>query len=128
MIKRTLILFLIILLTACSNLNKKIVVAQREKNQLISQLEELKSDLASNNMQNLDNFIRPGLKNDYALSRLKNVDFSKINLFFSEPVFEDNRAANVIAFNAENSTLYLDFEYEFKDNIWQIIDMKERRR
>lgn len=128
MIKRTLILFLIILLTACSNLNKKIVVNNSEKILLATQLEELKVDLSKNNTSNLEHFIKPSLKNDYVLSRMKNIDFSRVNMFFSEPIFEGDRAANIVAFNAENTTLYLDFEYEFKDDIWQIIDMKERRR
>lgn len=127
MIKRTLILFLIILLTACSNLNKY-VVNDIEKGQLTSKLRDIKEELSENSSKTLTNMLKPSLKNDYVLGHLENLDFRRIKIFFSQPEFQGSLAKNTIAFNSLDSTIYLELEYKFKNGIWQITDVKERRR
>lgn len=127
MIKRTLILFLIILLTACSNLNKY-VVNDIEKEQLTLKLRDIKKDLSGNNSKSLMMMLEPSLTNDYMLVQLEKLDFRRIKIFFSQPEFQGALAKNIIAFNSLDSTFYMELEYKFKNGIWQITDMKEKRR
>ncbi len=127
MIKRTLILFLIILLTACSNSNKYIV-DNLEKEQLTLKLRDIKTDLSENSSDSLVKMIEPSLKNDYILGQLKNLDFRRIKIFFSQPEFQGALAKNIIGFNSLDSTIYIELEYRFRDGVWQITDMKEKRR
>ncbi|MGL4253623.1 MAG: hypothetical protein ACRCU6_03260 [Fusobacteriaceae bacterium] len=127
MIRRTLILFLIILLTGCSNLNKY-VVNNIEKEQLTLKLRDIKDDLSENSSDSLVKMIEPSLKNDYILRQIKTLDFRRIKIFFSKPEFQGTLAKNIIGFNSLDSTIYIELEYRFRDGIWQITDMKEIRR
>ncbi|MGL4402115.1 MAG: hypothetical protein ACRCTS_00025 [Fusobacteriaceae bacterium] len=127
MIKRTLILFLIILLTACSNLNEYIV-NNIEKEQLTLKLRDIKEDLSENRNKSLIGMLKPSFKNDYILGQLDKMDFRRLKIFFSQPEFQGTLAKNIIAFNSSDTTLYMELEYQFINGIWQITDIKERRR
>lgn len=127
MFKNNLILFLIILLTACSNLKVRNLSFQ-EKISLENQIEDLKFSLKSNNFQEIEPFLESSLKNQVILQEIKKIDFTNISLFSSPLEFENSFANNTLGVSSQGNTLYLDLKYRLKNNVWKIVEIKERRR
>ncbi|MGL4981207.1 MAG: hypothetical protein ACRC40_04720 [Fusobacteriaceae bacterium] len=99
-----------------------------EREQLNLKLRDVKEDLSENNSKSLLEMIEPSLKNNHISSQIKNLNFQRVKIFFSQPEFQGSLANNIIAFNFSDTTFYMELKYEFKDGIWQITDMKEKRR
>lgn len=127
MLKNVLILFLFILLTACSNLEKKFIDEQ-EKNILIVKLENFKKDLKNGSFQNYDDFFSNKLRAQKAYEELRNIDFTDVNIMYSLPQFKEDEAINVIGFSSDTYTLYVEATYKFVNNKWTIINITEKRR
>ncbi|MGL5050495.1 MAG: hypothetical protein ACRC0K_01520 [Fusobacteriaceae bacterium] len=127
MFKTNLILFLIILLTACSNLKVKNLNFQ-EKISLENQIEDLKTSLKSNDFIEIESFLESSLKKQLILTEIKKIDFTNTSLFSSPLEFENSFANNTLGVSFQGYTLYLDLKYQLKKNVWKIVEIKERRR
>lgn len=127
MFKNNLILFLIILLTACSNLEIRNLNSQ-EKISLENKIEYLKSSLKNSDFQEIESFLEDSLKNQFFLKEIKKIDFTRISLFSSPLQFENSFAKNTLGISSQGNTVYLDLKYQFKNNGWKIVEIKERRR
>lgn len=127
MVKNVLILFLFILLTACSNLEKKFI-GEHEKNILIVKLENFKKDLKNGSIQNYDDFFSNNLRAQKAFEELRDIDFTNINIIYSPPQFKEDEAINVIGFSSDTYTLYVEATYKFTNNKWTVINITEKRR
>ena len=59
---------------------------------------------------------------------LKNIDFTKINIFVSEPSYTDEYPSSLLALNMNEDTYYFDliFTYDSQNKKWLIFDLKER--
>ncbi|MGL4534539.1 MAG: hypothetical protein ACRC0V_01420 [Fusobacteriaceae bacterium] len=127
MFKTNLILFLIILLTACSN-SKVINLNFQEKISLENQIEDLKTSLKSNDFIEIESFLESSLKKQLILTEIKKIDFTNTSLFSSPLEFENSFANNTLGISFQDNTLYLDLKYQLKKNVWKIVEIKERRR
>lgn len=125
MSKNIIILFFTLLLIACSNIDVK-PLKQEEKLKLSQQLNLFKAEL-KNNSDNLSDFFDENLRNKYILKRLENIDFSNINIFYTNPVFNEKKAFNVIAFSSNGNTFYFEVTYEFFQDKWEIINIIEKK-
>ncbi|MGL4687719.1 MAG: hypothetical protein ACRCVS_03415 [Fusobacteriaceae bacterium] len=127
MFNKKLILFLIILLTGCSNLRvKEISILEQQK--LSVQLDNFKNSLKTNSINNFDSFFNDNIKTQYTLKELKKIDFSEVRFFYSKPLFNNTIATNIIGFNGFDRVFYFDLTYQFKNDNWIIINIKEIRR
>lgn len=125
MFKNIIILFFTLLLIACSNTDVK-PLKQEEKLKLSQQLNLFKAEL-KNNSDNLSDFFDENLKNKYILERLENIDFSNISIFYTNPVFNEKKASNIIAFSSNGNTFYFEVTYEFFQDKWAIVNIIEKK-
>ncbi|MGL5123463.1 MAG: hypothetical protein ACRC6K_04815 [Fusobacteriaceae bacterium] len=127
MFNKKLILFLIILLTGCSNLTiKEVSILEQQK--LTIQLDNFKNSLKTNSINNFDSFFYNNIKAQHILKELKKIDFSEVSFFYSKPLFNNNIATNTIGINSFDRVFYFNLTYQFKNDIWLIINIKEIRR
>lgn len=117
----------VILLTGCSSIVSREELTLKEKDNLVILVENIKKELQIGDTHLLEESFAPTIKNNFVKKEIQNIDFSKINIFTSKPIFKENEASNIIGFNVQSMTVYYDVEYFFKDGNWKIVKFKERR-
>lgn len=119
-----LILFLNLLLISCSNLDTQ----KYNKKDITLFNKNIETNLKENNFDYIEKNIKRSLKNDYILSLIKKIDFTKTNIFISDPRLreEDNKIYSIIAINYIDRTIYFDIFYGFYNNRLFITEIKER--
>ena len=86
--KIILFIAMIFLLISCSNNNYiKTVFSQNEKQELILFKEKIKNNLSENNLAYIKENTKDSYRNRYILEKLQNIDFTKLNIFVSEPSY-----------------------------------------
>ena len=127
--KIILLIAMIFLLISCSNNNYiKTGFSQNEKQALILFKDKIKSNLSENNLAYIKENTKDSYRNRYILEKLQNIDFTKINIFVSEPSYTDEYPSSLLALNMNEDTYYFDliFTYDSQNKKWLIFDLKER--
>ena len=127
--KIILFIAMIFLLISCSNNNYiKTVFSQNEKQELILFKEKIKNNLSENNLAYIKENTKDSYRNKYILEKLQNIDFTKLNIFVSEPSYTNEYPSSLLALNMNEDTYYFDliFTYDSQNKKWLIFDLKER--
>ena len=127
--KIILFIAMIFLLISCSNNNYiKTGFSQNEKQELILFKDKIKNNLSENNLAYIKENTKDSYRNRYILEKLQNIDFTKINIFVSEPSYADEYPSSLLALNMNEDTYYFDliFTYDSQNKKWLIFDLKEK--
>lgn len=127
--KIILLIAMIFLLISCSNNNYiKEGFSQNEKQELILFKEKIKNNLSENNLAYIKENTKDSYRNKYILEKLQNIDFTKLNIFVSEPSYTNEYPSSLLALNMNEDTYYFDllFVYDNRIKKWVIFDLKER--
>ena len=129
--KIILLIAMIFLLISCSNNNYiKTGFSQNEKQELILFKDKIKNNLSENNLAYIKENTKDSYRNKYILEKLQNIDFTKLNIFVSEPSYTNEYPSSLLALNMNEDTYYfvLFFIFDNKNKKWLIFDLKERGR
>ena len=127
--KIILFIAMIFLLISCSNNNYiKTVFSQNEKQELILFKDKIKNNLSENNLAYIKENTKDSYRNKYILEKLQNIDFTKLNIFVSEPSYTNEYPSSLLALNMNEDTYYFDliFTYDSQNKKWLIFDLKEK--
>ena len=127
--KIILIITMLFLLISCSNNNYiKTGFSQNEKQELILFKDKIKNNLSENNLAYIKENTKDSYRNKYILEKLQNIDFTKLNIFVSEPSYTNEYPSSLLALNMNEDTYYfvLFFIFDNKNKKWLIFDLKER--
>lgn len=127
--KIILLIAMIFLLISCSNNNYiKTGFSQNEKQELILFKEKIKNNLSENNLAYIKENTKDSYRNRYILEKLQNIDFTKLNIFVSEPSYTNEYPSSLLALNMNEDTYYFDliFTYDSQNKKWLIFDLKEK--
>lgn len=107
----------------------KILLQERikEKSDLENMIETLKTQLKSNNFENIEMFFNDSFKNRKILSELENIDFSQMRILTTEPEFYKNTASNIAGIIFNDEVEYFRFYYKLSNKKWSIIEVKSGR-
>ena len=127
--KIILLIAMVFLLISCSNNNYvQKGFSQNEKQALILFKDKIKSNLSENNLAYIKENTKDSYRNRYILEKLQNIDFTKINIFVSEPSYTDEYPSSLLALNMNEDTYYFElfFIFDNQNKKWLIFDLKER--
>ena len=127
--KIILIITMLFLLISCSNNNYiKTGFSQNEKQELILYKDKIKNNLSENNLAYIKENTKDSYRNKYILEKLQNIDFTKLNIFVSEPSYTNEYPSSLLALNMNEDTYYfvLFFIFDNQNKKWLIFDLKER--
>ena len=127
--KIILLITMIFLLISCSNNNYiKTGFSQNEKQELILFKDKIKNNLSENNLAYIKENTKDSYRNKYILEKLQNIDFTKLNIFVSEPSYTNEYPSSLLALNMNEDTYYFDliFTYDSQNKKWLIFDLKEK--
>ena len=127
--KIILLITMLFLLISCSNNNYiKTGFSQNEKQELILFKEKIKNNLSENNLAYIKENTKDSYRNKYILEKLQNIDFTKLNIFVSEPSYTNEYPSSLLALNMNEDTYYFDliFTYDSQNKKWLIFDLKEK--
>ena len=127
--KIILLIAMIFLLISCSNNNYiNTGFSQNEKQELILFKDKIKNNLSENNLAYIKENTKDSYRNKYILEKLQNIDFTKLNIFVSEPSYTNEYPSSLLALNMNEDTYYfvLFFIFDNKNKKWLIFDLKEK--
>ena len=127
--KIILLIAMIFLLISCSNNNYiKTGFSQNEKQELILFKDKIKNNLSENNLAYIKENTKDSYRNKYILEKLQNIDFTKLNIFVSEPSYTSEYPSSLLALNMNEDTYYFElfFIFDNQNKKWLIFDLKER--
>ena len=127
--KIILLIAMIFLLISCSNNNYiKTGFSQNEKQELVLFKDRIKNNLSENNLAYIKENTKDSYRNRYILEKLQNIDFTKLNIFVSEPSYTNEYPSSLLALNMNEDTYYFDliFTYDSQNKKWLIFDLKEK--
>jgi len=127
--KIILIITMLFLLISCSNNNYiKTGFSQNEKQELILFKDKIKTNLSENNLAYIKENTKDSYRNKYILEKLQNIDFTKLNIFISEPSYTNEYPSSLLALNMNEDTYYFElfFIFDNKNKKWLIFDLKEK--
>ena len=127
--KIILLIAMIFLLISCSNNNYiKTGFSQNEKQELILFKDKIKNNLSENNLAYIKENTKDSYRNKYILEKLQNIDFTKLNIFVSEPSYTNEYPSSLLALNMNEDTYYFElfFIFDNQNKKWLIFDIKER--
>ena len=127
--KIILLITMLFLLISCSNNNYiKTGFSQSEKQELILFKDKIKNNLSENNLAYIKENTKDSYRNKYILEKLQNIDFTKLNIFVSEPSYTNEYPSSLLALNMNEDTYYFElfFIFDNQNKKWLIFDLKER--
>ena len=127
--KIILLIAMIFLLISCSNNNYiKTGFSQNEKQELVLFKDRIKNNLSENNLAYIKENTKDSYRNKYILEKLQNIDFTKLNIFVSEPSYTNEYPSSLLALNMNEDTYYFElfFIFDNQNKKWLIFDLKER--
>ncbi|ATV06680.1 membrane lipoprotein lipid attachment site-containing protein [Fusobacterium vincentii] len=127
--KIILLITMLFLLISCSNNNYiKTGFSQNEKQELILFKDKIKNNLSENNLAYIKENTKDSYRNKYILEKLQNIDFTKLNIFVSEPSYTNEYPSSLLALNMNEDTYYFElfFIFDNQNKKWLIFDLKER--
>ena len=127
--KIILVITMLFLLISCSNNNYiKTGFSQNEKQELILFKDKIKTNLSENNLAYIKENTKDSYRNKYILEKLQNIDFTKLNIFVSEPSYTNEYPSSLLALNMNEDTYYFElfFIFDNKNKKWLVFDLKEK--
>lgn len=127
--KIILFITIIFLLISCSNSNYiQRDFSQNERQGLMFFKDEIKNNISKNNFTYIKENTKDSYRNKYILEKLQNIDFTKLNIFVSEPSYTNEYPSSLLALNMNEDTYYFDliFIYDNQNKKWLIFDLKEK--
>ena len=127
--KIILLIAMIFLLISCSNNNYiNTGFSQNEKQELILFKDKIKNNLSENNLAYIKENTKDSYRNKYILEKLQNIDFTKLNIFVSEPSYTNEYPSSLLALNMNEDTYYFELFIIFdnQNKKWLIFDLKEK--
>ena len=127
--KIILLIAMVFLLISCSNNNYvQKGFSQNEKQALVLFKDEIKSNLSENNLAYIKENTKDSYRNRYILEKLQNIDFTKLNIFVSQPSYTTEYPSSILALNMNEDTYYFDliFIHDKQNKRWLIFDLKEK--
>ena len=127
--KIILLITMLFLLISCSNNNYiKTGFSQNEKQELILFKDKIKNNLSENNLAYIKENTKDSYRNKYILEKLQNIDFTKLNIFVSEPSYTNEYPSSLLALNMNEDTYYFElfFIFDNQNKKWLIFDLKEK--
>jgi len=127
--KIILLITMLFLLISCSNNNYiKTGFSQNEKQELVLFKDKIKNNLSENNLAYIKENTKDSYRNKYILEKLQNIDFTKLNIFVSEPSYTNEYPSSLLALNMNEDTYYFElfFIFDNQNKKWLIFDLKER--
>ncbi|ALF23515.1 MULTISPECIES: membrane lipoprotein lipid attachment site-containing protein [Fusobacterium] len=127
--KIILLITMLFLLISCSNNNYiKTGFSQNEKQELVLFKDRIKNNLSENNLAYIKENTKDSYRNKYILEKLQNIDFTKLNIFVSEPSYTNEYPSSLLALNMNEDTYYFElfFIFDNQNKKWLIFDLKER--
>ena len=127
--KIILLITMLFLLISCSNNNYiKTGFSQNEKQELVLFKDRIKNNLSENNLAYIKENTKDSYRNKYILEKLQNIDFTKLNIFVSEPSYTNEYPSSLLALNMNEYTYYFElfFIFDNQNKKWLIFDLKER--
>ena len=127
--KIILLITMLFLLISCSNNNYiKTSFSQNEKQELVLFKDRIKNNLSENNLAYIKENTKDSYRNKYILEKLQNIDFTKLNIFVSEPSYTNEYPSSLLALNMNEDTYYFElfFIFDNQNKKWLIFDLKER--
>lgn len=127
--KIILFITMLFLLISCSNNNYiKTGFSQNEKQELILFKNKIKNNLSENNLAYIKENTKDSYRNKYILEKLQNIDFTKLNIFVSEPSYTNEYPSSLLALNMNEDTYYFElfFIFDNQNKKWLIFDLKEK--
>ena len=127
--KIILLIAMVFLLISCSNNNYvQKGFSQNEKQALILFKDKIKNNLSENNLAYIKENTKDSYRNRYILEKLQNIDFTKLNIFVSQPSYTTEYPSSILALNMNEDTYYFDliFIYDKQNKKWLIFDLKEK--
>lgn len=116
------------MLVSCSNLSqKKEEFNTNQIEKLDSKIEIIKNELKANKLATLEKSLDMPLKKRYILNSIKNIDFSKVDIYSSKPIVNGDKGRNLIGIRRGEEVFYFDLQYKYSKGEWNIIDFKESR-
>jgi len=99
-----------------------------EKQELILFKDKIKNNLSENNLAYIKENTKDSYRNKYILEKLQNIDFTKLNIFVSEPSYTNEYPSSLLALNMNEDTYYFElfFIFDNQNKKWLIFDLKER--
>lgn len=127
--KIILLITMLFLLISCSNNNYiKTGFSQNEKQELVLFKDRIKNNLSENNLAYIKENTKDSYRNKYILEKLQNIDFTKLNIFVSEPSYTNEYPSSLLALNMNEDTYYFElfFIFDNQNKKWLVFDLKER--
>ena len=127
--KIILFITMLFLLISCSNNNYiNTGFSQNEKQELILFKDKIKNNLSENNLAYIKENTKDSYRNKYILEKLQNIDFTKLNIFVSEPSYTNEYPSSLLALNMNEDTYYFElfFIFDNQNKKWLIFDLKEK--
>ena len=107
---------------------KKLLQERKEDAKALEDMiQALKTQLESNNFENIEMYFNDSFVNRKILSELKNIDFSQMKIMYTKPEFYKNKAFNTGAVIFTDNVQYFRFSYKLSNRKWSIIEIKDGR-
>lgn len=128
MIKKFCVVFLIILLASCSNLDvNEVQNSKALEDQLSSKIELIKKDIKLNSFESLENALDIPIKGGYIVSELNKIDMTKSEIYSTKPKIKNRTAENVIGLRFGEEIFYFNVGYKYRNGDWRITKFIEGR-
>jgi len=75
-----------------------------------------------------NNYVQKGFSQNEKQALILNIDFTKLNIFVSQPSYTTEYPSSILALNMNEDTYYFDliFIYDKQNKKWLIFDLKEK--
>jgi len=75
-----------------------------------------------------NNYIKTGFSQSEKQELILNIDFTKLNIFVSEPSYTNEYPSSLLALNMNEDTYYFElfFIFDNQNKKWLIFDLKEK--
>ncbi|WP_300355942.1 hypothetical protein [Fusobacterium sp.] len=99
----------------------------KAKEDLEKMINDLKTQLESNNFENIDMYFNDSFVNRKIISELVKIDFSQMKIMVSKPKFHKDTAVNTVAVIFRDQVEYFQFNYKLSNKKWSIMGVKDGR-
>lgn len=99
----------------------------KAKEDLEKMIDDLKTQLESNNFENIDMYFNDSFVNRKIISELVKIDFSQMKIMVSKPKFHKDTAVNTVAVIFRDQVEYFQFNYKLSNKKWSIMGVKDGR-
>lgn len=99
----------------------------KAKEDLDKMINDLKTQLESNNFENIDMYFNDSFVNRKIISELIKIDFSQMKIMVSKPKFHKDIAVNTVAIIFRDQVEYFQFNYKLSNKKWSIMGVKDGR-